>query len=194
MTGRHLTIRCDGDSLAHSAFGGPIFYGHAAQGFYEKADHAGNVFWPQAQKANSLYRMLDGRQRRQVLANPAPAESAVGFRGESGAFPGLPIAEMTDDQQEVARDVLASLVEPYRDADRREITELLEGQGGLTACSLSFYSTDSDGSSVDIGRDGTWDVWRIEGPSFVWHFRGEPHVHVWVNVSGDASTRLNSPG
>ena len=48
MTGRHLTIRCDGHSAEHVAFGGPIFYGHAASGFNEKADHPGNVFWPQA--------------------------------------------------------------------------------------------------------------------------------------------------
>ncbi|MCY2962776.1 MAG: twin-arginine translocation signal domain-containing protein, partial [Planctomycetota bacterium] len=32
MTGRHLTVRCDGDSTDHMAFGGPIFYGHAASG------------------------------------------------------------------------------------------------------------------------------------------------------------------
>ena len=29
MTGRHMTIRCDGNSADHVAFGGPIFYGHA---------------------------------------------------------------------------------------------------------------------------------------------------------------------
>ncbi len=46
MTGRHMTIRCDGHSAEHVAFGGPIFYGHAAGGFNEKADHPGNVFWP----------------------------------------------------------------------------------------------------------------------------------------------------
>ena len=41
MTGRHLTIRCDGNSTEHTAFGGPIFYGHAAQGFDEEPDHPG---------------------------------------------------------------------------------------------------------------------------------------------------------
>ena len=29
MTGRHTTLRCDGNSAEHVAFGGPIFYGHA---------------------------------------------------------------------------------------------------------------------------------------------------------------------
>ena len=58
MTGRHLTVRCDGNSAEHVAFGGPIFYGHAAKdspdAFNELPDHPGNVFWPQAQQANKL--------------------------------------------------------------------------------------------------------------------------------------------
>ena len=66
MTGRHLTIRCDGNSSEHVAFGGPIFYGHAAQGFNEKADHPGNVFWHQGLKANALFKMLDGKQRKEA--------------------------------------------------------------------------------------------------------------------------------
>ena len=33
LTGRHCTRRCDGDSVEGTAFGGPIFYGHAASAF-----------------------------------------------------------------------------------------------------------------------------------------------------------------
>ena len=39
LTGRHCTRRCDGDSVEGTAFGGPIFYGHAAEGFVEHPDH-----------------------------------------------------------------------------------------------------------------------------------------------------------
>ncbi|MFV0442795.1 MAG: DUF3500 domain-containing protein [Planctomycetaceae bacterium] len=197
MTGRHCTVRCDGDSAEHVAFGGPIFYGHASReagGFYENAEHTGNVYWPQAQKANSLYKMLDGQQREQALIRPAPEEAKVGFQGDEVAISGLPIKSLSADQLAVARDVLASLVEPYRESSRREALDMLDAQGGLDECSLSFYAADQDGGSVDVGNDGIWDVWRIEGPSFVWHFRGEPHVHVWVNVADDASIRLNALG
>ena len=38
MTGRHMTIRCDGHSADHVAFGGPIFYGHAAARLQRKGD------------------------------------------------------------------------------------------------------------------------------------------------------------
>ncbi len=76
MTGRHLTIRCDGNSTEHVAFGGPIFYGHASKGspdsFNEEANHPGNVFWPQALKANQLFAMLDGKQRDVALVAEAP--------------------------------------------------------------------------------------------------------------------------
>src|SRR5262249_33735789 len=67
MTGRHMTLRCDGNSAEHVAFGGPIFYGHAASGFTEKPGHPDNVYWPQAVAAGSLFDMLDGKQREQAL-------------------------------------------------------------------------------------------------------------------------------
>jgi hypothetical protein len=83
-------------------------------------------------------------------------------------------------------EVLGKLVEPYRKSDREEVMKCLDAQGGLEKCSLAFYS---DG---DLGNDKVWDCWRLEGPSFVWYFRGSPHVHVWVNVADDASVKLNA--
>jgi hypothetical protein len=44
----------------------------------------------------------------------------------------------------------------------------------------------------DIGNDGVWDNWRLEGPSFVWNFRGKPHVHIWINVADDPKVELNA--
>jgi hypothetical protein len=95
LTGRHQTLRADGNTQDHVAFGGPIFYGHAATDFDEKPDHPGNVFWPQAVAANKVYQMLDEKQRKRALAPTTPREQAVGFRGEKLAeAPGLPVGEM----------------------------------------------------------------------------------------------------
>jgi hypothetical protein len=47
-------------------------------------------------------------------------------------------------------------------------------------------------SPLSPGRDGVWDNWRLEDPAFVWHYRGAPHVHVWVNVADDPSVKLNA--
>ncbi|MEZ6108771.1 MAG: DUF3500 domain-containing protein [Pirellulaceae bacterium] len=181
MTGRHMTMRCDGDSAEHVAFGGPIFYGHAAQGFNEEPDHPGNVFWEQALMANEVYKMLDGRQRALAEVGTTPAEAAVAFRG-SAEKPGIPVSEMSGDQKEHMGKVLAKLLEPYRMADRNEVQHCLEAQGGLDACSLAFYT------DRDLGNDQVWDNWRLEGPSFVWYFRGNPHVHVWVNIASNATS------
>jgi hypothetical protein len=186
MTGRHMTLRCDGDAADHVAFGGPIFYGHDAGGFNEEKDHPGNVFWPQALAANRVYEMLDGKQRSVALVDRLPKENAVAFRGKKEPIPGLRVSELSPDQREELEKVLAILLEPYRTADRAEVRGCLERQGGLDDLRLVFYS------KGDIGNDKVWDNWRLEGPSFVWHFRGAPHVHVWVNVADSADVPTNA--
>ena len=186
LTGRHGTVRCDGDSTDHVAFGGPIVYGHAASGYYEKPAHPSNVFWHQAVAANDLFKMLDGEQRRQALRTEAPAENKIAFRGKGASFEGIPIEALSRDQKEHAQKVLRSLIEPYRQKDQDEALVALKKQGGLDACHLTFYKKD------DLGGDGIWDNWRLEGPSFVWHYRGAPHVHVWINVADSTKVELNS--
>ncbi len=186
MTGRHMTIRADGHSQDHVAFGGPIFYGHAASGFNEKAGHPGNVFWEQARKANFVYQMLDSKHQKEALLEQRPEESAVEFHGRMARHPGIPVSELSSDQKAELQKVLLALVEPYRKEDQQEAVSCLHRQGGLDQCSLAFYK------EGDIGNDKEWDNWRIEGPAFVWYFRGEPHVHVWVNVADDPSIQLNA--
>ena len=193
MTGRHLTIRCDGDSTEHVAFGGPIFYGHAASGFDETVGHPGNVFWYQAQTANGLFKMLDGKQRELALIAKAPAESKVHFGGPDGRPQGIVVGELSSDQKAHAQKVLDALLEPYRTSDKDEVRKCLMAQGGLDKCRLAFYQTDAQGNK-DLGDDGEWDNWRLEGPSFVWHYRGMPHVHVWVNIADDPSVKITARG
>jgi Protein of unknown function (DUF3500) len=188
MTGRHLTCRADGDSEAHVALGGPIFHGHAASGFNEKVHHPGNVFWHQALAANKVYQVLSDKQQKQALVAHRPAEAGVSFRGPKGKFPGIPLTELSRDQKAGVQKVLTSLLEPYRKEDHDEVMACLKAQGGLDACSLAFYK---DG---DIGDDSEWDNWRLEGPSFVWYFRGHPHVHIWINVADDPAVKLNARG
>ncbi|MEZ6048557.1 MAG: DUF3500 domain-containing protein [Planctomycetaceae bacterium] len=187
FTGRHLTVRCDGNSTENVAFGGPIFYGHDPHGdFNEPADHPDNVFWGQALKANRLYEMLDGKQRAVALQKQLPAEDEVHFRAAGAEIPGLRVSEMTADQREHMELVLKSLLEPYRQTDQAEAMTCLKAQGGLDNCRLVFYE------SGDIGNDGVWDNWRLEGPAFVWHYRGAPHVHVWANVADDPGVKIST--
>jgi hypothetical protein len=194
MTGRHLTLRADGHSEAHAAFGGPIFYGHQAShaagkpALQEKDGHPGNVFWGQALLANNVLKMLDKKQQAEALLPESPAESAVEFHGPKAKLPGIAVREMSEEQKKELQKLLLALVEPFRTEDREEALECVKRQGGLDACSLAFYK------DHELGGPGIWDNWRVEGPSFVWYFRGYPHVHVWVNVAADPAQKLNAHG
>ncbi len=185
LTGRHMTLRCDGNSAEHVAFGGPIFYGHAPGGD-EEADHAGNVFWHQALEANKIYGMLDGKQRKSAEVAKTTPEQQVAFQGSAGRFSGIPITELSADQKQQMQVTLQSLIDPFRSSDQQEALECLKVQGGLDACHLAFFT------DHDLGKDQVWDNWRLEGPSFVWHFRGAPHVHVWVNIADSSAVKLNA--
>jgi hypothetical protein len=189
MTGRHLTVRVDGNSIDSMAFGGPVFHGHQAtktSGLNEKEGHPGNIWWPQALQANKVFEMLDGKQREKALVTQLPAEQAVAFRGKDGKFPGIAVSDLTADQKSHLQNTVNLVFEPYRNTDRDEVNECLKKQGGLDACSLAFYA------QGDIGDDGIWDNWRLEGPSFVFYFRGSPHVHMWINIGSDSSVKLNA--
>lgn len=188
MTGRHMTLRCDGNSADAVAFGGPIFYGHAASGFNEKEGHPGNVFWEQALAANKVCDLLDGKQREKALVPKAPYETEVQFKGDKGGYQGIPVTDLTADQKAELQNTLKKLIEPYRKSDQEEALSCLTAQGGIDKCHLAFFTEE------DLGKDKVWDVWRLEGPAFVWHFRGVPHVHVWVNVASDPKVELNAAG
>lgn len=178
LTGRHCTRRADGNAVAGKAFGGPIFYGHAAEGFDESAEHKGNAYWYQAQSANKVFAMLDGKQRKVALLEKEPADNAVTIqlKRQAGDLPGLAVSEMTADQKGAVRGVLNDLLMPFREVDRVESMKLIE-KAGFDELRLSFYK------EGDLGNDGIWDNWRLEGPHMVWYFRGAPHVHTWAHIS-----------
>jgi hypothetical protein len=179
LSGRHHTSRVDGDSREGVAFGGPIVYGHAVE-FHEDADHPGNVFWHQAKRANEVFAALDPDQRKIALLQKAPAEDQIELQGETGNLPGLALGKMSSDQKELVQQVMGDLLAPYRQADRDEVMKCVTAAGGVDKIHLSYYQQE------DIGKDQVWDIWRLEGPAFVWHFRGAPHVHVWVNICSEA--------
>lgn len=184
LTGRHCTRRIDGDSVEGKAFGGPIFYGHAAEGFNEGPEHKGNAYWYQAKSANAVFQMLDGKQREKALAEKEAPDNAatIRLRREAGDLPGLAVADMSADQQSAMRGVLGDLLMPFREVDRAESMKLIE-KSGFDRLHLVFYR------EGDIGDDGVWDNWRLEGPNLVWYFRGAPHVHTWVHLADPDAPR-----
>jgi len=68
------------------------------------------------------------------------------------------------------------LLAPYRSEDVDEVMEIIKSSGGVEKLNMAFYQ------QGDLDNDKVWDIWRIEGPSLVWHFRGAPHVHAYINI------------
>jgi hypothetical protein len=177
LTGRHCTMRCDGDSVEGAAFGGPIFYGHAAGTFNEQPDHPGNVYWFQAKRANEVFQALNGKQRSlALLGDPREEQATATVELKKQGLAGLPFSEMTRDQKQLVERVLADLLLPFRKKDAEEALRDIRKKGSLDQLHMSFYK------NADIGSDGVWDVWQLESPNMIWYFRGSPHVHVWVNI------------
>lgn len=85
------------------------------------------------------------------------------------------MTELSADQKNLVRMVLRDLLAPFRAEDATESMKYIES-GGFDNLRLAYYK------NQDIGNDGIWDVWQIEGPNMIWFFRGEPHVHCWAHV------------
>jgi hypothetical protein len=180
LTGRHCTRRCDGDSVAGAAFGGPIFYGHqSGPKDEEPANHPGNIFWYQAKRVNEVFAAMDGRQRNAALVDgrsrPERASETVRLSGQKKGLPGIRLGELSRDQRDLVRKVMSDLLQPFRTVDAQESMRLVESQG-FEDLHLAYFK------QQDLGGDGVWDVWQIEGPQMLWYFRGEPHVHCWVHI------------
>ena len=209
VTGFHLTLRATYGLVSAAAFDGPISHGHQPSGFYEKVGHPGNLFWHQALLANLVYQGLDRKHRQQALvrtgmpyyqsggeidrSNVLPddpwdlsREADIRFRGPKRQLPGMPVSGMATEQQRAVAQLLEGLVEPYQQRYRDQVYDCLQKQGGLEKCSLAFYN------EHDMGLDEEWDNWRLEGPSFVWYFRGSPHVHIWIHVANGSSAPMTS--
>jgi hypothetical protein len=171
MTGRHLTMRADGNCVPGAAFGGPIIYGHGEESPKE------NLFHYQTQQANEVFKALDAKQSKQALLDKAPPEAAVALQGSAGKFPGIAVSELSSDQKELVERTLKILLAPYRAEDVDEVMAILKASGGVDKLNMAFYQ------QGDLKDDKVWDIWRVEGPSFVWHFRGSPHVHAYINIA-----------
>lgn len=172
LTGRHLTMRADGNTLGGAAFGGPIVYGHSKRGNSEK-----NLFSYQTRRANEVFAALDNDQRKAALLEKAPKENAVQLRKEGEALPGISCGSLSGDQKELVEAVIRDIMAPYRQEDVDEVMEIVKAGGGIDAISMAFYQ------AGDLDDDKVWDIWRVEGPTIVCHFRGAPHVHAYMNVA-----------
>ncbi|MBP86893.1 MAG: hypothetical protein CMJ64_09270 [Planctomycetaceae bacterium] len=176
LTGRHLTLRADGDSVKNMAFGGPVVYGHGA------SDPAKNLFHFHTKAADAVFKAMDTKQREKALLPKAPPEGRVPIRGKDARFPGVAVSELSADQKELVETTIKIMLSQYRQQDVDEVIAVLKAGGGLEQLHMAFYE------QGDLKSDNVWDIWRVEGPTFVWHFRGAPHVHTYINIGLEQPT------
>jgi hypothetical protein len=177
ITGRHVTLRAWGGQ-AKPGLGGPIVYGHGL------GDPRENLFYYQTLEANRIFSTLTPDERARALLEEAPDEDSVAIQGTAGKFPGLPLRDLAPEQRAQLSGLLSTLAASFREPTANAIRTQLDLAGGASGLHLAFYKED------DLGDDGVWDLWRLEGPNFVWHFRGAPHVHAYVNMGGSNGSVL----
>lgn len=175
--GHHLTLRCDGNSQPNTAFGGPMYYGHSANGHSEN-----NVYNYQTRQVMSMFDMFNEAQRKQAVIVGDPGDGAEALKTKLVAQPpaGIAYTELDKSQQGLVLGVMRTLIGPFRQEDGDEVMQLIQRNGGMEKVRLAFYK-----ENAEKGND-RWDYWRLEGPGFVWNYRVLPHVHCFVNVVGQA--------
>jgi hypothetical protein len=180
FSGHHMTIRCDGDFADGNAFGGPIYYGHTPNGYSR-----GNVFNYQTRSVKSVYEALDEKQRKKATLAKTSGEQypSIKFHPKAEDRPGLPIADLSKDQQGLVEKVMSAVLSAYRKEDVEEVMAIIKKTGGMEKIQLAFYLENAERSK--ISEKEPWTFWRLEGPGFVWNYRVLPHVHTYVNISSN---------
>jgi hypothetical protein len=145
----------------------------------------GNVYQPQFVAGMALFDALDTEQQALALQPDSPIQTRIEVQGAGGVFAGVPVAEMTPIQQNLAKRMIDLTFAPYPQEDVAYAWQCLEANGGLSSLHAAFY----EDSRYD-GRGG-FQTYRLEGPSAVFYFRGFPHVHAFFNVAMDGEAPLS---
>ena len=116
-----------------------------------------------------------GRSREAWQKIAEQGTETVALTGKTRELPGIPVSELSRDQKEHVHLVMNDLLAPFRKQDVDEAMKLITSNG-FDNLHMTFYKNE------DIGNDGVWDIWQIEGPAMIWYFRGAPHVHTWVHI------------
>ena len=186
FTGHHVTRRCNAHTDKGQGFGGaPIFYGHyphpvdsMRDNFREAKDHPGNPYWYQGKIFNRFVQSLDGTQQQQGLLDTEPrSENPEAVIAKPTEARGLSCASLSSDQKKLFLETVRGMLAMFREDDINATVESIESRQIIDELRISWFS-----GKYDLGSDGVWDTWQIEGPDMVWYFRGEPHIHCYFHL------------
>jgi hypothetical protein len=187
MTGVHLNLRIGGTSREGAAFGGPQVYGD--QRGNGRVGLPGNTYRYQMESAHRLFSAMTPAERGAARVETAPAQTLIDPQGDDGRFDGIAVAELDAGKRGLAREIVAGILENYAEEDAAYAWECLHRNGGVDALRLADYDVDFQGGRH--AGDAPSQIFRLEGPAAVFHFRGEPHLHAFVNVTMDPAKPLS---
>jgi len=141
-------------------------------------------------------RTLDAEQRDAAILPAPPHELVLQVQGAGASFPGVAIGSLGDASRDEARRLLETIFSCYPVQRRRDALSCIDANGGADALHVAVYA--SHGFYADMKpwdaldpaereRRGPpyWQIWRIEGPGTIVHFKGSPHVHAYLSVVRD---------
>ena len=191
ISGGHLLLR---GGAAAPGVALDVAYGHQIGN--EKWRVPGNSFAHHGDAFNRFFATLRNDERRAAILPEPPHELMLQAQGQGGRFPGLALESTSEETREAAATLLGTVLATYPEPRRRDALASIEHNGGLEAlrvvtyASRGFYSDMTSWSELEPAereRRGApyWQVWRIEGPGTVVHFKGHPHVHAYVSILRD---------
>ena len=187
MTGRHMTLRCDGNTTSTWPSAGRSSTATPPTASTRSRTTRATSSGPRPWRPTRSTRCSTASSASRRWSTSCPAKQAVASEAPAASSPAFAVTEMSSDQKGLVQGSAAEADRALSPERSRRSARLPEGaRRARTSAALAFYS---DG---DVGNDEVWDSWRLEGPSFVWYFRGAPHVHVWVNVADDPDVKLNA--
>jgi hypothetical protein len=187
VTGPHLNLRLGGRSLEGVAFGGPQVYGDQ-EGNHE-VGLPGNVYREQLACGQRFFASLTPGERQAARRPKAPVQTDIALQGAAGRFDGIAVANLGARSRQLAREAVSEILATYAEEDAAYARECLARNGGVDALHAADYAVDHQGGR-NVG-DGPSQIYRFEGPAAVFYFRGEPHLHAFVNVGMDGERPLS---
>jgi hypothetical protein len=188
LSGVHLNLRLGRVSPEGAAFGGPQVYGD--QRGNERVGLPNNTYRYQLEVAQGLVAALTPAERAHVRVARAPAQVNIGVQGAAGRFDGVSVADLSPAKRALARELVAGILGTYADDAAAYAWQCLERNGGVDALHFADYDEDFEGGRR--AGDGPSQIFRLEGPAAVFHFRGEPHLHAFINVTMDGERPLGA--
>ena len=196
INGGHYMLRSKDLAGSGYALGGPISYGQQLGDKQYKVE--GNAFKAHGDALDQFHRALSKRERLTAYENSPPYELLLQIQGNDGVFSGIRIGAVSDSAQEVAQDTINTLLSGFTAEQRSEAWSAIDDNGGIESLyvtmfrDFSFYAKGVRYTDLDQAQRNSRDVpyaqvWRIEGPAFVMHFQGYPHVHAYLNIVRDPS-------